>query len=104
MTDLYDVKLWSTKMTALAPFQYNLKFETNNSYIVALTRFIKNFMKKTSFLITNFQHITQFEDLRVFVTNITAASISHKFQQESLFYCCFQEALVKNLMKKAVNF
>ena len=75
MTDLYDVKLWSAKMTALAPFQYNLKFETNNSYIVALTRLIKNFMTKTSSLITNFQHITHFEDLRVFVTNITAASI-----------------------------
>ena len=61
-------------------------------------------MKKAIFVKYKFS-IYNIYDLKVFVNNIASALISHKFQQESSFYCCFHKAFVKkNFMKQQLIF
>ena len=61
-------------------------------------------MKKAIFVKYKFS-IYNIYDLKVFVNNIASALISHKFEQESPFYCRFHKAFVKkNFMKQQLVF
>ena len=92
------------------PFQYNVKFKTNTSFIIILMRLLsKNLWKNYPFSIKSFNihfsiyHFSKFSNLKLSATKMTALAINCKNRKKCLFECCFHSCFVNNFMKKFIS-